>query len=271
MKIGVVAYGNGYLSTMPDGTTNIAEAIWVQSLTGDFALVETKIKELTWQRGFTNLAQGFHMADVLLSQTGRADAQSAVMVIGDGKYSMAYQTKEKVQELKDKSVMVFLVPISEAKGPDLEEFRSFSSFPHETNYLLIPGLDAVKFNAELFAGQVIAKFCPMAFSPSTSKQKDEENMYMMIHMDGYPSDECGKWTWHGKGFTIDECRHQAMTDERMAFAFGKGKYMQGGCYSEGIEVNEEMWGIWLDARMSIPCAEGTWIPNPYFDTYALKP
>ena len=62
MRLGVVAFGNGSLSTQPDGTS-IAEAGWAQGLTGDLALAEAKIKELTWMRGFTNMAQGSYTAD----------------------------------------------------------------------------------------------------------------------------------------------------------------------------------------------------------------
>ena len=72
--------------------------------------------------GVTNLAQGFHMADFMLSQTGRADAQSAVLVISDGKFSMQCKTAEKAQELKDMSDMIYLLPIAEVKSDTLSVF-----------------------------------------------------------------------------------------------------------------------------------------------------
>merc|ERR1740127_329298 len=102
MKVGLVYFGNGQLEAQPDGTTNIAEALYVQGITADLALVEAKIRDMNWLRGFTNMAQGLHMSDVMLGQTGRGDAQSAVMVISDGKFSMKFQTAEKARELKDK-------------------------------------------------------------------------------------------------------------------------------------------------------------------------
>merc|ERR1719382_1911318 len=158
------------------------------------AAVKTAIEATSFQRGFTNMAQALSKADVVLSQTGRADVQSAVMVISDGKFSMAYQTAEKARELKDKSVQIYLVPISESRGPEVEIFRSFSSFPHETNYERIPGLEALEYNSDLFSGKIIAKFCPKAFSPSAQVQKETELEYMMVHESGYPDDSCGKWT-----------------------------------------------------------------------------
>merc|ERR1719361_2482581 len=130
--MGVVYFGNGHLITQPDGTTTIAEALYVQGLTGDLELVKQKIQATTWLRGFTNMAQGFHMADVMLAQTGRSDCQSAVMVLSDGKFSMAFQTAEKARELKDKNIQIYLTVISDFRDAQLREYRSFSSIPHET-------------------------------------------------------------------------------------------------------------------------------------------
>jgi hypothetical protein len=271
MKIGVVYFGNGALEAQPDGTTNIAEALYVQGLTGDLALVETKIREMSWLRGFTNMAQGFAKADVMLGQTGRADAQSAVMVISDGKFSMEFQTAEKARELRDKNVMVYLVAITEVKGADLQSFRRFASRPIETNYVRIPGLEALKYNADLFTGRILAKFCPASFSPSSQKQKEEELEYMKIHENGYPSDSCGTWNWHGKGFNLESCMAQALDLHLLAFAFGKGRYMEGGCYSEAIEVTQDFWNQNLETKTNPPCPNGVWEMNPYFDTYIIKP
>jgi hypothetical protein len=271
MKIGVVYFGNGQLEAQPDGTTNIAEALYIQGLTGDLALVETRIREQTWLRGFTNMAQGFHMADTMLGQTGRADAQSAVMVISDGKFSMEFQTAEKARELKDKNVQIYLVAITEVKGSDLRTYRRFASRPVATNFVRIPGLTALEYNADLFTGRIIAKFCPKSFSPSMQMQKEEEREYMMIHTKGYPSDSCGTWTWHGKGFNLDSCMEQALSLNLLAFAFGTGDYMGGGCYSEAIDVTEEFWNQNLNNKVNPPCPNGNWVANPYFDTYIIKP
>jgi hypothetical protein len=271
MRMGLVFFGNGQLSTQPDGSTTIAEALMVQGLTADMSLLRERISEMSWLRGFTNMAQAFHAADIMLGQTGRPDAQSAVLVISDGKYSMAYQTAEKARELKDKNVMIYLAPITEVKADELKIFRSFSSFPHETNYERIPGLAALAFNPELFTGKLIAKFCPKAISPSQQAQREDEQEYMMIHESGYPSDSCGSWTWYGRGFNLDDCASQAREDGRLAFAFGKGRLQSGGCYTEAIDVTEEFWETVQVERETPPCPNGNWVPNPYFDTFIIKP
>merc|ERR1719356_1268014 len=271
MKVGLVYYGNGQLTAQPDGTTTIAEALWIQGLTGDLALIETKISEQTWLRGFTNMAQGLHQASTVLGQTGRAEAQSAVMVISDGKFSMHFQTAEKAQELKDKSVMLFLVAITEVKGDDLKLYRHFASRPINTNFVRIPGLDALEYNADLFTGRIIAKFCPKAFSPSQQKTKEEEQEYMMIHESGYPDDICGAWTWHNSGHNLEDCMQLALEEDRLAFAYSSSGLMQGGCYSEAIEVSQEFWDQNLLNKVNPPCPNGVWVANPYFDTYIIKP
>merc|ERR1719373_351414 len=129
MKVGVVYFGNGALTPQADGTTTIADALYVQGLTADLAIVESKIREMTWLRGFTNMAQGFHMADVMLAQAGRSDAQSAVLVISDGKFSMKFQTAEKAQELKDKNIQIYMAPITASRDRSLFELMRWASQP----------------------------------------------------------------------------------------------------------------------------------------------
>jgi hypothetical protein len=272
MKIGVVYFGNGQLESQPDGTTNIAEALYIQGITADLALVEQRIRDQSWLRGFTNMAQGFHMADVMLGQTGRAEAQSAVMVVSDGKFSMEFQTAEKARELKDKNVQIYLVAITEVKGKDLRTYRRFASHPYSTNFVRIPGLLALEYNADLFTGTIIAKFCPLAFSPSQAMQKAQELEYMLIHEKGYPSDSCGTWVWHGTGFTEKTCMDKAVEMDLLAFAFGDTpRYMPGGCYTEAIQVTEEIWQNTLTSMVNPPCPNGFWVGNPYFDTFIIRP
>jgi hypothetical protein len=271
MKIGIVQFGNGKLNEQPDGTTLINKAKFILGLTSDLEAVEASIGSLEWQRGFTNMAQGLHMADIMLSQGGREDAMSAVMVISDGKFSMKYQTAEKARELKDKSVQLYMVAISESRGTEIEEYRKFSSEPHNTNYVRVPGLTALEYNAEMFSTEIITKFCPKAISPSQWKEEAEKHERILIHTFGYPSDECGAWHWHGKGHTMEDCQQLARELDLLAFAFGRGKYMEGGCYSEAIQVDDAFWESVLSDPRAPPCPNGYWLHNPYFDTYALKP
>jgi hypothetical protein len=271
MKIGVVEFGNGDLESEADGSTSIKKALYIQGITADLGLVREKVEALHWLQGFTNMAQGLHEADVMLGQTGRAEAQSAIMVISDGKFSMEFQTAEKARELKDKNVMLYLVAITEVKGKDLQTFRRFASRPSESNFVRIPGLAALKYNADLFTGQIIAKFCPNSFSPSMEQREIEKDEYMLAHQNGYPSSGCGAWTWNGYGFNPESCMQKALEQEVLSFSFGKGKYAFGGCYSEAVHVDMDYWNAILNTRTNPPCPDGAWVGNPYYDTYIIKP
>merc|ERR1712129_259019 len=145
IKMGVTLFGNGHLIELNDGSggTTIQAAINLQPLAFDLPEVGKKIAETKWQRGFTNMAQAFSAADIMLGQGGRDEAQSAVMVISDGKFSFKYQTAEKARELKDKNVQIYMAPITASRDKSLIELKKWASSPWETNYERIPGLVAL--------------------------------------------------------------------------------------------------------------------------------
>jgi hypothetical protein len=268
MQVGAALFGNGRV--LEDGT--IAPAINIIGLTADMSAVRSAIEETTWQKGLTNMAQVFTLAEVMLSQGGRPEAQSAVLVLSDGKYSFAFSTAQQVEKLKDASVQVFMAAISDQKDEGLKMIKEWASQPWQTNYERIPGLLALEFNMDSFAGKLVAKFCSKSISPSIQMQKAEDLEYMMIHESGYPSDECGKWKWYGKGYTIEECMEQARADEYGGFAYAMpGTLAATGCYTEAIEVDDELWQAWETDPRAPPCPGGEWVSNPYFDTYAIKP
>lgn len=221
------------------------------------------------------MAQAFLEADTMLQQGGRASAQSAVLVLSDGKYSFAFQTAQQVTKLKDKNVMVFMAPVADGKAEHLEVLKQWASQPWETNYERIPGLLALSHNLDMFAGKLVAKFCSNSMSPSVQAQQEQEMEYMLIHEGGYPDDSCGTWIWHGTGYnTADDCMLQAREMNCSGFAYATPSptnLMSKGCYSEAIEVTMEFWNQWLLDRTSPPCPHGHWIGNPFFDTYAIKP
>jgi hypothetical protein len=178
MQVGALIFGNGHV--LPDNT--ITPALIVQGLTADLAMVGSRIQELQWQRGLTNMAQAFTLADTMLTQGGRSYAQSAVLVLSDGKYSFEFQTAQAVAKLKDQSIMIFMAPISATKDKALEVLKGWASQPWETNYERIPGLLALEHNRDMFAQKVIAKFCPKAFSPSTNREKIDDTEYMLTSL-----------------------------------------------------------------------------------------
>jgi uncharacterized protein YegL len=270
MKLGVVQFGNGGLSTMPDGTTTIASALFVQGLTSDLAYVHQKITELTWQRGFTNMAQAFKEADTMIGQTGRGEAQSAVLVISDGKYSMAFQTAEMAKELKDKNVMVYMAVITEAKGPELDELKKWASQPWETNYERIPGLLALEFNPDLFSTKLIAKFCPKSFSPTRQAAEEDEIQCIKIRENSAPDRDCAHMTildQPAEDSTV--CAEAAREAGGLAYMLGKG-IQQGKCALVTLPMSDERYDMWQANRRNPTCPMGTFVPNPFWDVYACK-
>merc|ERR1719195_2203444 len=234
--MGVVLFGNGQLIPLRRGSgTTIQPAVLLEPLTFDLEEVGKKIKETSWQRGFTNMAQAFTTADTILGQGGRAEAQSAVMVISDGKFSFKYQTAEKAQELKDKNVQIYMAPITPSRDKSLVELMKWASQPWQTNYERIPGLEALKSNNAIFVQKLIVKFCPDAMSPSLRAAKDSMRQYILVHEDRWASDECGKWEEMEPTKSKDECARQARDAGFPGFAFGK-EFAFGSCYGEEIVV-----------------------------------
>ncbi|CAK0826822.1 unnamed protein product [Prorocentrum cordatum] len=146
MRIGLVLFGNG--EYFDNGT--VAAALEVVPITSDLESVSTAIAGLQWQRGFTNMMQALQAADNMFAD-GRDDAQSAVMVLSDGKYTNAYRTTMKATALKDKGVQIFMAPIAESSTNSLLVLRGWASEPWETNYERIPGLTALINNEPEFA------------------------------------------------------------------------------------------------------------------------
>merc|ERR1719343_840868 len=200
MRIGLVLFGNGQY--FDNGT--VAAAIEVVQLTSDLESVSTAIAGLQWQRGFTNMMQALQAADNMFAD-GRDDAQSAVMVISDGKWTNAYRTAMKATAMKDKGVQIFMAPIAETTTDNLKVLRGWASEPWETNYEQIPGLSALVNNEPEFAQKLLVKFCPRAFSPSQKSQEETQQGFLMIHEEGYPSDSCGAWKWMGRVDTVEAC------------------------------------------------------------------
>lgn len=262
MKVGLAVFGNGKVRS--DGT--IAPALNMQALTSDIDLVKARILETPWQKGLTNMAQVFTLADTMFSQGGRSDAQSAVMVISDGKYSFRFQTALQVQKLKDKGVQIFMAVVAGGKDENLKVIKSWASQPVETNYERIPGFLALEHNKEAFAGTLVAKFCSQSFSPSVQQQKDEMVDYMMIHEGGTPDGACAVSTSHGAGLTVDQCAEKAREAYHNGFSFSKG-----ACTSSYIDVLDGMWTAWQVDRTFPDCFHGAWVQNPYWDTYYIRP
>merc|ERR1719507_867707 len=281
VKVGVTLFGNGHLIQLKDGGTTIEPAINLHGLTFDFESVRKKITDSKWQRGFTNMAQAFTTADTILSQGGRSSAQGAVMVISDGKFSFKYQTAEKAQELKDKNIQIYMAPIAETKDNSLKFLKDWASQPWQTNYERIPGLAALKQNNAMFIQKLLVKFCPDSMSPAIRRAKDNMRQYILVHEEGWPSDECGLWEEFTGVANKDECASKSREKGLPAFAFGE-QDAQGECMGEHVYVTQNYFDKYrLDQSNPTPacgkkqgdnCDQSCeWLENPYFNTYVINP
>mmetsp|Transcript_1343 Transcript_1343/g.4576 ORF Transcript_1343/g.4576 Transcript_1343/m.4576 type:complete len:96 (+) Transcript_1343:1974-2261(+) len=80
----------------------------------------------------------------------------------------------------------------------------------------------------------------------------------------------GKWYYEGKVGNKDDCALVARNRGLSAFAFGR-TYAAGRCYSEAIAITQQFYDEFSLDRKDPPCPSGTWLYNPFYDTYAINP
>merc|ERR1719199_1144985 len=185
VKIGVVLFGNGVI--MPDGKT-VSPAILSQPLTFDLAAVETVIGDLPFKKGFTNMAQAFSTAEVAFIQGSRRGAQSAVMMVTDGKPSFNFMTTQMVEQLEDKGIQrYFLVVTEEALNDNpYKMMKEWASQPWETNLVHVNGgLAVLDADTDIWADKCLVKFCPLAHSPSELEWEEANYGYAHVKDGGY--------------------------------------------------------------------------------------
>jgi len=266
MKVGVLQFGNGVI--MADGRT-VSPAINVQPLTQDLALVKTGIENLPFKKGFTNMAQAFALAEVMYTGAGRKGAQSAILVITDGKPSFSFQTTELVEQLDDKNVQRYFMVINEAGGDDLKKMQKWASVPWETNLIHVPGIDALQADASVWAQKATVMFCPQSMSPGGMEVEEQTQGFMLVKESGY----CGE---RGQLLSKDvadaaTCSYLAQGAGSQAFLLGAW-FRRGYCYSSPMAVDEEQFTAWDANRIEPACsAADGWTTSKLFDFYALAP
>lgn len=268
MQVGLIVFGNGVIEE--DGT--ISKAILSSELVADLAAVATAVDGMEHQKGFTNMAQGFTLAEKLFQQRSRKDAQSAIMTITDGKPSFLWETFEKSKELDDKGIMKFMVGIAEFKGSDEWKFiTDIATQPHETNTVHVPGFDALQDGGGPFVREAIAKFCPAAMSPSLTLDQEVAQGWMLVYEKGY----CGALGKTMSADTTDPQACYALAVEEKATGFSMGrKYRKGKCCVELLVFTCENYKAW-QANPENPACETSWSGgfhnSRYYDWYALEP
>merc|ERR1719235_2809989 len=115
----------------------------LHALTADLGDVKSAIEGMVQKKGFTNMAQAFALAETMYTSSGRKGAQSALLVITDGKPSFLFQTNELVQQLDDKGVQRFFVVVTEDKKA-VDVMKKWASQPWETNLLHVPGISPLE-------------------------------------------------------------------------------------------------------------------------------
>jgi hypothetical protein len=266
MQVGVVQFGNGLVAV--DGT--ITPALSIQPLTSDMEVVREKIKELTWQKGFTNMAQALISAETMLQHGGRADAQSAVMVLSDGKPSLIFSTTQKVKKLKEANVQLFMAPIMDNEGEEMHQMEEWASQPWETNLVHIPGLAALKSDFGLFVEQLVSTFCAHAISPTRLNMEETNSQYILLKEGYWPNPKCNRVGVFGTGLSLEQCANLAKGDKRPVFLF---RPRDGQCMFVAVEIEQEQYDKWQTERSdpSWDCTEKSpWEGSPG-DTYAINP
>jgi hypothetical protein len=157
MQIALVLFGNGVIEE--DGS--ISKATLLRELTTDLAATKDAAAAMEHQKGFTNMAQAFSMAEKLITQRGRKEAQGAVLTISDGKPSFLFETREQVKVLESKAIMRYMVGIAEYPNSDNWKLMTeLASQPFDTN--TVPFLASMPFRtvAEPSSSRPLPSFAP---------------------------------------------------------------------------------------------------------------
>jgi len=263
MRVGVLLFGNGVI--MEDGT--VSPAINVQPITEHMDLVKDALEFLPYKKGFTNMAQAFALAETMYTQNGRKQAQSAILVITDGKPSFQFQTREMVQQLDDKNVQRFFLVVNENGGDDLAQMQRWASVPWETNLIHVPGLEALEADLSVWTQKAVVMFCPMSFSPAGMAAQESSAGYILVKESGY----CG-----GRGAVLSKdvqdaeaCYALAQGAGAQAFLLGAW-FRRGYCYASTMSVSSQTFEDWEGNRMAPSCSFG-WRNSKLFDFYAIEP
>lgn len=264
MQVGMVLFGNGAIEE--DGT--ISKAVLVHELSDDIAAVRTAAEGITAQKGFTNLAQAYALAQKLLQQKSRKDAQSAVLTISDGKPSFLFETREKNKAMKDGGITFFNIGIAEFPGSDQWKLmQEMASQPAETNTVRVPGLDALEDGGGPFVQEALTKFCPNSISPSMAVQTEESQGYMLVRKGGYCGElgECTRDAVHDPAL----CKTFAEDHGSPGFALGQGLRAGSCCIAMCAVPSCDMYKNWMDNQENPECDK--FEASKFYNWYAVAP
>jgi hypothetical protein len=166
--------------------------------------------------------------------------------------------------------MLYMAVITEKRSAELAQLKHWASQPWETNYVRIPGLQALEYNSQLFADEVITKFCPKALSPSKQLTLEDELQCVKIRDSGAPNAACGGSRISPQGADSPAvCAEMARESGGLAFLLGKG-VEAGKCAVVAMTMSDQLFEHFQEERRNPECPGGGWDANPFWDTYACK-
>jgi hypothetical protein len=263
MKIGLIEFGNGII--MPDGVT-VSPAMNVHTISADLNSVKGAVEGMVQKKGFTNMAQAFALAETMYTAAGRKGAQSALLVITDGKPSFQFQTNELVQQLDDKGVQRFFVVVSDDEKT-LDLMKKWASMPWETNLLHVPGLAPLDADRGVWAQKALTLFCPMAMSPQLTTTKETAGGFMHVRDGGYCGERGELLSTEVSG--ADACAALAQGAGAQTFLLGIW-FRRGYCYAGVMTVDTSQYESWEGEKVD-PACPTDWVNSMIFDFYAIEP
>jgi hypothetical protein len=266
MQLALILFGNGVIED--DGS--ISKATLLRELTTDMAATKQAAAAMEHQKGFTNMAQAFSLAEKLLQQRGRKDAQSAVLTISDGKPSFLFETREQANNLESKGIMRYMVGIAEFPASDAWQLmKELASQPSETNTVRVPGIDALQDGAGAFVEQALVKFCPASQSPSSSFKEWKRQGWMLVRRRGV----CG-----GSGRLLSrsvrtrwECFYLATAVGATSFLYGR-KFNEGKCKVGIGQFDCSKYKQWAESPDEGTCPDASpFESNRGYHWFAIQP
>jgi len=223
MRVAVVQFGNGRL-----GPQNVvSDALIVAPLSAEMTQLSSTIQGLSWQRGFTNLAQAMLKSRDVLGASERTSAERAVLIITDGRPTFRSQALTAAHELRD-SARVTVLQVKAFPNPDDQKLlQSYTSVPWRSNYIHVPGKKVLKGAMEDYVTKVVAQLCPRAESPSMVHQRAELVGFTLMRQ----GVNCGPGDASSVEVSLEDCKAfadslaDAVGDAAMewdSFAYGDG-------------------------------------------------
>jgi len=160
-RVAVVQFGNGHL----DSQGVVSDATLKLKLTDSMLHFNSAIRNLTFQRGFTNMAQAFKKGSEVLKRTSKRGAETEFIMITDGKPSFKLQTNQALQELKKIARVVIIHVKSFPPKEDTRLMKAYASSPDSENYISIPGKKKLRLNWDTYVQKALVQTCPLATSP----------------------------------------------------------------------------------------------------------